>query len=81
MAKKSFEKKAQEKLEVETTARTLYGIKRFQEGMKKNLDEMLYKELAEYWEKQADLYKLKFRVSFVFVILEALVIWILAYFL
>lgn len=72
MAKKSFEKKADY-----AQAAALYGIKRFNEWS--NIQ--VYKQLAEYWEKQADLYKLKFRISFVFVILEAIVIWILAYFL
>ena len=38
------------------------------------LPSKVYEQLAEYWEKQADLYKLKFRISFVFVLLEALVI-------
>lgn len=33
-----------------------------------------YKNLADFREKQADLYKLKFRISFVFVIVEAIVI-------
>ena len=38
------------------------------------LPSKLYEQLAAHREKEADLYKLKFRISFVFVILEALVI-------
>lgn len=74
MAKKSFEKKASYE------AAALYWIKRFGEWVTSKTIEV-YKQLAEYWEKQADLYKLKFIISFVFVLLEAIVIWILAYFL
>ena len=45
------------------------------------LPSKVYEQLAAHREKEADLYKLKFRISFVFVILEAIVIWILAYYL
>jgi len=65
MAKKSFEKKAAYKA-------ANYGVE---------LPTKVYEKLADYREKQADMYKLKFRVAFWFVILEAIVIWILAYFL
>ena len=76
MAKKAFEKREAQQ-GASYTAAALYWMKKFNEWS----SIQVYKELVQYREKQADLYKLKFRVSFVFVILEALVIWILAYFL
>lgn len=41
----------------------------------------VYKELADFREKKYDMERMKHIITFVFVILEALVIWILAYFL
>lgn len=76
MAKKAFEKREAQQ-GVSYTAAALYWMKKFNEWG----SIQVYKELVQYREKQADLYKLKFRASFVFAILEALVIWILAYFL
>lgn len=51
----------------------------FENNTLRQLD--LQKHLAEYWQREADMNRLKFQVTFVFVILEALVIWILAYYL
>ena len=41
----------------------------------------IYRDLADYREKRYEMERTKHIITFVFVILEALVIWILAYYL